>query len=50
MVLVKTFKIDAFMHFDFTSYFFLTAKYIQGIKYLLIKLDTKNKVWEMKLK
>ena len=50
MVWVRQLQIDVFMHFDLTSYFFLTAKYVQGIKYLLIKLDTKNEVWEMKLK
>ena len=50
MVWVRTLNIDVFMHFDFTSYFFLTAKYVQGIKYLLIKFDAKNEVWEMKLK
>ena len=42
MVWVKTLQIDVFMHFDFISYFFLTAKYVQGIKYPLIRLDTKN--------
>jgi len=30
--------------------FFLTAKYVLGNKYLLIKVNTKNKVWKMKLK
>ena len=50
MVWVRTLNIDVFMHFDFTSYFFLTAKDVQGIKYLFIKLDTKNEVWEIKSK
>ena len=35
---------------DFGLMTLFTAKYIEGIKYLLIKLDTKNEVWEMKLK
>ena len=50
MVWVKTLQIDVFMHFDFTSYFFLTAKYVQWIKYPLIRLDTENKDKEIKLK
>ena len=48
MVWVRTLQIDVFMHFH--ELFFLTAKYIQGIKYLLIKLDKKNEDWEMKLR
>ena len=38
------------MHFDFTSYFFFIAKYVQGIKYPLIRLDTKNKDKEINFK
>ena len=49
MVWVKTLQIDVFMHFDFMSFFFI-AKYVQGIKYPLIRLDTKNKDKEVKLR
>ena len=50
MVWVSTLKIYVFIDFDFKSWFFLTAKYVQWIKYPLIRLDTKNEVREMKSK
>ena len=35
---------------SFSKLYFLTAKYVQGNKYLLIRLDTKNKDKEIKLR
>ena len=49
MVLVRTLQSDVFIDFDFRSYFFLTLKYVQGIKYPLIQWDKKNNDKEIEL-